>query len=175
MNVLMRTLERVLKALNFVSIIAAILMTLFVFFSVVMRYLVGQPLRFSNEFVGLLFVTIAFLAIPLAQYRRRHIGVDLLTELMPNRLRLAANAAGALILIVFCVSFGAVSYVYMDFSIMLGARSEVGELVLWPWIALMPICAVALGLVALVQLYEAITLLFGRNARTSNQPGSNES
>lgn len=147
--------------MNLVAAVAAILMTALVFSSAVMRYLLGAPMRFSDELTGLLFVTMAFLALPLGLLRRQHITVDLaISQLRPAGQRLAELVA-ALIMIVFAVVFIVASWGFVGFSQLIDARSEIAGLLLWPWMALMPICVGIMLIVTLCQMYDTIRWMRG--------------
>jgi TRAP-type C4-dicarboxylate transport system permease small subunit len=162
MRFVISLLDRLVRAMNLLATIAAVLMAVFVCLSSMMRYLVGAPFHFSDELVGLLFMAMAFLAIPLLQMRRRHISVDILTHIMPPKLQKLAELTATLILIAFGAAFIAVSYQYTAFSKLLDSHSEMGDLLLWPWMALMPVCTLILTLVALAQLYDTGRMLLGR-------------
>ncbi len=162
MNRLTVVLEKLAQAMNIVAVLAALLMTVVVFSSAVMRYLVGSPLMFSDELAGLLFVSMAFLAMPLGLMQRRHISVDIVARHLPPRLQGLAECLGILIFVVFAVWFIWEAYGFAAFSRMIGSRSDIGSLVLWPWMAIMPLCTLVLTLVALSQLIGAIRVLLGK-------------
>ena len=162
MEFLARNLHRLVSAMNVLGAIAAILMTTMVFSGAVMRYLFGAPLRFSDELVGLLFVAMAFLALPLGLLQRQHITVDIVTRKLRGGWRRLADLIAVLVLIAFAAAFILVSYRFASFSHLIDARSEIGALVLWPWMAVMPACTTIALLVALVQLYDILRQLLGR-------------
>ncbi|WP_407280660.1 TRAP transporter small permease subunit [Aromatoleum evansii] len=162
MHFLIRCLERLALGMNRLAAVAAVLMSLFVFLGVVMRYFVGAPFAFSDEFIGLLFATMAFLAMPLGLVMRRHIILDIVTRGLQGPLRHFVDIGATVILTTFCVWFLALSYDFADFSRLLDARSDIGSMLLWPWMAMLPLCTVVMVLVSLGQLFDSLRQLAGR-------------
>lgn len=175
MQRIVRLLTTLVRAMNALGAVAAVLMTAFVFLSAVMRYLAGSPLRFSDELVGLLFMSMAFLAIPLGQLQRRHICVDIVIHRLSDKFRKLAELLSSLILIAFAIVFIIESYEFTAFSQLLDSRSDIGQLLLWPWMAIMPLCIAVLVLVALAQLCDGIRVLLGRPALLPRQDGEDAS
>ena len=54
---------------------AGMLMTALIVLSAIMRYFVGAPFNFSEELVGLLSCSMAFLALPIGLIAREHIAI----------------------------------------------------------------------------------------------------
>ena len=162
MHLLVRCLERLSLGMNWLAAVAAVLMSFFVFLGVVMRYVVGAPFMFSDEFVGLLFVSMAFLAMPLGLVMRRHINLDLVTRDLRAPLRHVADVAATLILTAFAVWFMVLSYDFAAFSKLLDSRSDVGAMLLWPWMAILPLCTAIMVLVGIGQLFDSLHQLAGK-------------
>lgn len=55
--------------------------------NVTMRYVIGRPIVFAEELAAILLVWLAFVATSLTVYDRTQIGVTLLTEHLPHRVR----------------------------------------------------------------------------------------
>lgn len=164
MHFLIRCLEGLALGMNRLAAVAAVLMSLFVFLGVVMRYFVGAPFAFSDEFIGLLFATMAFLAMPLGLVMRRHIILDIVTRGLQGPLRHIVDIGATLILTTFCVWFLVLSYDFADYSRLLDARSDIGAMVLWPWMAMLPLCTVVLVLVSVAQMADSLRQLAGRSS-----------
>lgn len=162
MHFLIRSLERLALGMNRLAAVAAVLMSVFVFLGVVMRYFVGAPFAFSDEFIGLLFATMAFLAMPLGLVMRRHIILDIVTRGLQGPLRHLVDVAATVILTTFCVWFLVLSYDFADYSRMLDSRSDIGSMLLWPWMAMLPLCTAVLVLVSVGQLFDSLRQLAGR-------------
>lgn len=161
MRLLAPALRFMLHAMNILSALAAVLMAAMVVLASVMRYFVGAPLTFSDELVGLLFVAMACLAIPVALLNRRHLVVDLVVTQMPGRWRRIIDVFAALVFIVFGAAFAYNAFDFADFSRTIEARSDIGGLLLWPWMMIVPATFGIAILVALWQLVDAVRLVFG--------------
>lgn len=158
---LVRALGALVSALNVCAAVAGIALTLLVISSAVMRYLVGAPLKFSDELVGLLFLTLSFLALPLGLFHGRHVTLDIFTRrLRPAPAALAAAGASVLF-VAFAAVFVWQAWEFAMFSRLIDARSELGSLVLWPWMLMMAVTFAIALLVALVQLVDAVRRLGG--------------
>lgn len=161
MTVLVWLLRRLVFALNTLAVLSAVLMTCMVFLATIMRYFFGSPLIYSDEFVGILFICMAFFAMPVALLQRRHIAVDLIVRKAPHPLRAVFEIIAVLIFICFAVVFIYNAFDFADFSRQIGARSDIGGLLLWPWMMIMPASFTIGILVALIQLLDAIRVLVG--------------
>ena len=87
-------IERVLIALS-VSIAAV------VFLQVVFRYLLRQPLFWSEELPRYLLIWMTFLAAALAQRHDAHMNITLVVNWLPPRVRRAVRVLGNLVILGF--------------------------------------------------------------------------
>lgn len=62
-------------------------MTILVFVSVILRYLFAISYRWSDELVRYIFIYVVFLGIPIAYRHGDHIVVEIVTRLLPERMR----------------------------------------------------------------------------------------
>lgn len=136
--------------LNYLSAVAISIIACLVTLSVVARYLLDAPFRFTEELVGLLMSAALFLALPLAHMERRDVTVTLLTDHMPRALfRVAAILAQA-IAFVFSGVVAWDAWGQARFALRLHLKSEAAGLPLAPWLVVMPVCFVVLAIVALL-------------------------
>jgi len=70
---------------------AMVLMIVLIVVSVVMRYLMRQPLLGSNELIQLASVVLVMAALPYCTEKEAHIRVDILDNLLGSRGRLAGD------------------------------------------------------------------------------------
>jgi len=91
MNIFLRTLTRfdnILGKAEAVVIIAMVgVMTVIVFLQVVYRYVLTQPLHWSEELARYLFVWLSILGATLALQKRGHFGLDVLFQILPRQLK----------------------------------------------------------------------------------------
>jgi len=166
-----RAVEAVSHSLMLLATAAAVLLCAFVFLSSVMRYFVGAPFRFSDELVGLLFLTSSFLAMPKVLQANQHIRITLLVDRYPVALQRAVAVAAHLALLAFCGVFAWLSWQFAEFSYRLDSHSDVGRIWLFPWMLIMPASAALLFLIGLVNLVRI--LLGDRSAWSSSRdPGA---
>lgn len=85
---LLSVLDAVIGTVATVALIALILI---VFTNVVGRYVLSYSLTWGNEAAIWLFVSVIFLAVPLAHRARAHLSIDFLANLLPSRARIAAS------------------------------------------------------------------------------------
>ncbi|ESR22527.1 Tripartite ATP-independent periplasmic transporter, DctQ component [Lutibaculum baratangense AMV1] len=162
MRVIAQGLRWLVWTMNVLAGVALILMTALVVLATVMRYFVGAPLMFSDELVGLLFCGTSFLAIPISLLQRRHISVDIVVGNLPDRGRRLIDVLAVLIFITFAAAFIYNAFDFADFSRQIGSSSDIGSLLLWPWMMVLPATFLVAALIALIQLVDAVRILFGR-------------
>jgi TRAP-type C4-dicarboxylate transport system permease small subunit len=121
--------------------------------SVVMRYAIGAPLRFSEELAGLLLAMSAFLAMPLTVAADLNIRVSLLPDRLPAPARNWLFVFGQLILFVFGVVFLHEAWKLAEFTVARNLKTEQARLPLTPWMMAM---VAAIALTALLAAWRAL-------------------
>lgn len=147
---------------------AACLTTLgFVCYAIAMRYFFNQPQAWSDEAVGWLVVVLVMLALPEAQRRGEHIGVDALTERLRGRARRGVAVLGIVSVAIVAWLFVTEGIETVEFTRMIGLLSNVlPDIPLWAVQALIPIGGALLLLVTLSQL---LCYLAGLEPRTAHK------
>ncbi len=69
------------------AVIGLAAMTILVFVSVALRYLFAISYRWSDELTRYIFIYVVFLGIPIAYRHGDHIVVEIVTRLLPERVR----------------------------------------------------------------------------------------
>ena len=115
--------------------------------SVTMRYFAFAPFRFTEELVGLLMTAAFFLALPLATLRAEHVRVVVLVRALPKAAQMWIGRLAALFGGAFCLWFLAICIPWLEFAFDRNIKTEVGRLLMYPWMALLPL-SMALSLVA---------------------------
>jgi len=142
----MYTLAKSIAALLLrLSTCCGIVLTSFVALSAVMRYVVGAPLPFTEELVGLLFSALVFLALPYVTLHRQHIEVTLLTDRFPPAVRRWTDRLANGLVILFAVWFGIYAFDFAAVSYQVQARTDIANVVLWPWMALIVLACVLMA------------------------------
>jgi len=124
-------------------------------YSVAMRYFVNQPQAWIDEAVGYLLVASVMLAAAAALRDGEHICVDIITEKLSSKGQRLIAFAGTIAVAVAAALVLVEGYGTVEFSRMVGLRSN-GYLALPLWVPqlLIPIGAALLGLAAIAALIE---------------------
>lgn len=107
--------------------------------SVAMRHVANAPFRFTEELVGLLMTTAFFLVLPLVTLKSEHVRVQILLTALPARISGLVTGLAALFGIGFCLWFFWLSIPWFEFAFNRTIKSEVARLLLYPWMALLPL------------------------------------
>jgi len=149
------------RSLTVTAAVAGGVMCVFIMLSVFMRYFVGAPFRFTEELVGLLFAAMVFLVLPVAEIRNMHIRVTVLTNLFTPFWRAIAELGSMLAVVAFAVIFGLLSFDFAAMSYLIGSKTSMGGMLLYPWMGLMPLASGLLGFAVVLRHIEHL-LAHGR-------------
>jgi len=134
-----RTLERAFIGMTCLAALASCGIVLLIGASVSMRYFALTPFRFTEELVGLLMTTAFFLALPLATLRAEHVRIVALVTVIPDKYSRIAQKLAGLFGMVFCLWLLILSLPWLEFAIQRNIKTEVGRLLMYPWMALFPL------------------------------------
>lgn len=115
-------LKRFDRMVEYVIIVIYTIIIVAMFAQVVFRYVVNDPLSWSEELARYMFVWLCYLGAYVAVLRNAHVGVDYLTRLMPpmhsERLRrvLALVAIAALLVVLYQGSLLAIDNIGAEWS-----------------------------------------------------------
>ena len=135
-----------------ISVVSGVAMAALVVLGVLMRYLFGAPLGFSDELVGLLFVLIAFAILPANELQGRNIRVTLVVDRLPPRVRAQCRLASQFLALLFALVFGYLSFRFAMVSAKFDARMDSLDFSLVPWIMIIPVTLLVTGGVALAHI-----------------------
>ena len=110
----MKPLDRLNRAIVFLSAIALLVASCVLTYSVVLRYFSPQPTDWQDEFSVFLLIGVTFMSAAWVQSQRGHIGIEAVATLLPPsldrwRLRLV-DVASAL----FCAFFAWKSWTLLE-------------------------------------------------------------
>jgi TRAP-type C4-dicarboxylate transport system permease small subunit len=148
-------LSGIARALLAMAAVSALSMTGLVVLASVMRYIVGSPFRFTEELVALLYAAMMFLTVPLCTLRNQHISVTLVLDKVGAGGRRLFRLLACLVTLAFVAWFIVESYKFAAFARDIGARSEQVDILLWPWMALMPATMALVAVIVAVQTVQA--------------------
>lgn len=147
-----RALLTLARYVAYIASAALVVMVALVVLSAVMRYGFRSPFHFTEEFVGLLFLATSFLTIPLNAAQGKMIRIVVLVNLVPKKFTWIVEIFFQLVLTVFSFWFFAASAEFARFAWEIEARSEQAEILLAPWMALMPCSMFLVGLISVMKL-----------------------
>ena len=119
--------------------------------SVVMRYFAHAPFRFTEELVGLLMTAAFFLALPLATLRAKHVRILVLVTSLPDQIKRRMTTIAGILGAAFCLWFLALCLPWLEFALDRNIRTEVGRLLMYPWMALLPLSMLLTALAFLIR------------------------
>ncbi len=114
MTQVLRWFDGAASVLAGLAALLAVIMSVFVVLSSVMRYLVGAPFAFTEELVGLLFTAMIFAGLPVCTLRRSHICVTIVPDLLGGASRRFVDRVAYALLFGFCVWFGVLTLEYLQ-------------------------------------------------------------
>ncbi|MEO8654042.1 MAG: TRAP transporter small permease subunit [Ramlibacter sp.] len=139
--------------------------------SSIRRYVLGSPIAYTEELAGLLFVVTSFAAVPFGVMSGRHIRLLLVWRHLPQPLASWLGVIGDLLAVAVLWVIVTQMVAFAEYTRQVGARSEISELLLWPWMYFMPLSLSLLGLaLAWRALMRAVETRHGRYS--SLEPGA---
>lgn len=156
-----RLLSKLAKLASFLGAICVVLMMLHVTGDVVGRYLFNAPLPGTTVIVAHYYmIVLVFIAIGVAEEKRSHISVDVLTDLMPERPRNVLSVLSGMLTVAVIVILAIAGWSEAMKKTKMGATMEQGSQMIdiWQSYWLLPIGA---ALMALIAGYRVITQITG--------------
>ena len=138
-NSLYETLESLLTAMAILGALSASGIVLIIGASVSMRYFAFAPFSFTEELVGLLMTVSFFLALPLATLHSKHVRISIFITALTEKHRSWATKISRILGTIFCVWLLVLSLPWLDFAIDRNIKTEVGRLLMYPWMLVIPI------------------------------------
>lgn len=164
--------ERVMGVICWIQGVAASLsvagMVLLLVGSSLRRYVFGKPIPVTEELGALLFVTLAFLSITEGFMADRQVRIQLVWRLLPRRVKGWAMIAGHGLSVFALVLIIRATWEFAFFSYQVGAETYITEILMWPWMMLIPI---SLGILAAATV---VRMLVDLHAVLSGDPVKEE-
>jgi TRAP-type C4-dicarboxylate transport system permease small subunit len=144
-------LESLFIAMAVLGTVSGVLIVGLIGASVTMRYLAYTPFRFTEELVGLLMTAAFSLVLPLITLRSKHVRVLMFLNFMPQGATRIANIIARLFGLIFCLWFFFLCLPWFEFAFDRMIKTEVGRMLMYPWMALMPLSFLLTGLAFVVR------------------------
>ena len=148
-------MNRFIEGLEKLLGLALIAAVAFNFVNVVGRYIFGRTFIAADEVQIFIMVYIAFLGAAVATWRRLHLRMDVLVQLLPRRAQAALAAAELVLVLVLAAFVLYVSSGYVAQMAGLDARSQNAGIPMW-----LPHSAIVLGfgLIAVLAVLQIVQL-----------------
>lgn len=136
---------------------ATLTILVIVAYSVVMRYVFGTPITWTDELASYLLVVVVMAGAADVMARREHIGVDLITNALSGRAKILVEMWGLVAVLIVAGTLIYSGYLVAGFADMVGMLSD-GYLEVPMWIPLATI-PVGMGLLSIVTVLRLAALL----------------
>jgi TRAP-type C4-dicarboxylate transport system permease small subunit len=153
----LRMAETAVRVLCRIAMAGAVLLLAGIFsliiYSVLMRYFAGRPQPWIDEAIGWLLVGSVMLSIPEVQRRGDHIGIDVVTRAVSERMRKALMLGGLAMVLGSALVFTREGIEMVSFSRMINVLSnQIPEVPLWIVQGFVPVGFGLMAMVALMQI-----------------------
>ena len=145
------SLESLLAAMAILGALSASGIVLIIGASVSMRYFAFAPFSFTEELVGLLMTVSFFLALPLATIRSEHVRISVFIAALTEKHRSWATKISRILGTIFCLWLLLLSIPWLEFAIERNIKTEVGRLLMYPWMLVIPISVILTMIAFIVQ------------------------
>lgn len=138
-NLLRQGLEKLALALASVAVLGMISIVAIIVTSVIMRKFANSPLHMTEEVVGLLLSVSLFLGLPMVTLKAKHVRVALLANMLSRNLQTHLQTLALIVGIGF---FGWLIYKavpWFEFGHRLNLKTETTRILLYPWMAMLPL------------------------------------
>ena len=112
--------------------------------------------------VGLLLATTFLLALPNGLIDNSHLRITILADRLPRLGRIIAKTVANSILVVFAAVFLFESYNYTAVSYKYNSRSEMAEILLYPWMGLMMLVSALIILIVADNIFQIVRELISQ-------------
>ena len=136
------------------------------------RYVFGRPIALTEELGSLLFVIVAFMAASESFLTNRQIRTEVIWQLLPARWRGPAIVAGHLGAAAVLAVFTWQTWRFAYFSFELNSRSHLTDILLWPFMMVIPVSLAILVLAIVARSVNDILDLRADKPMRSRPPST---
>lgn len=151
-QVLLRGLEGLALAMAVIAAVCMVGIVAIITTGVVMRRFAATPLHITEDVVGLMLSAVLFLGLPLVTLRSQHVRVAIVANAVQPRFPLAVHMAAMLVGVVFFGWIFVNALPWLEFAWKRNLRSETARLLLYPWMAVLPLSVGLTGVIFAARL-----------------------
>lgn len=159
------SLDRASLCAGKIDAVLTIILTLFVSYSVFVRYVLNSPLWWVEEIMAYIWIYIAALSFPYATMLESHVASDIISARFPARLKHLITILGYVMAFMVCIVMVVKGITTTWFYYVLDWRSDtLLEAPLWiVWVSV-PVGFCLMGFQVLLKLYAITQRLFSTEA-----------
>ena len=158
LEILMQVTEKIGRLSIGIACLEIGFLTILVFASSISRYAVGRAIGFTDELVGLLFLSAAILTLTYGFYENKLIRLEVVFAKLPPRWKTGLDGLG---LIASAAVFFVIALATLGFAmdcLEYGSRTTATNILLWPWALTIPfslaLVSVSMGLTGIYRFIE---------------------
>ena len=151
-RVLRRGLEGLALAMALLAAIGMAAIVTIIVTSVTMRKLFNAPLHFTEEVVGLLLSVSLLLALPMVTLKGGHVRVSILANHLRGWQRRVLSGLAACVGIGLCAWVAIEAVPWLEFAVRLNLKTETSRILLYPWMAMLPLSLLLTAIVFVARL-----------------------
>lgn len=147
-----RGLEVLALAMAILASVAMVGIVAIIVTGVVMRRFFNTPLHITEDLVGLMLSAVLFLGLPLVTLRSQHVRVSIVADALTPRFATPVRIAAMLVGVLFFGWILIESIPWFEFAVKRGLKTETARILLYPWMAVVPLSVGLTGLIYLGRL-----------------------
>ncbi|HUT50498.1 MAG TPA: TRAP transporter small permease [Alphaproteobacteria bacterium] len=151
------------------AVVLAVMLML-TFADVIGREVLEAPIVANNEMTELLMGLVVYLGVGLTTRMRGHVRVDILLNILPDRVRAVANAVTLALCAVFVAAMSWQLYERAVVKFTKGDTTDLWKIPTWPVAGIMTLCAALMAVLLFMQWTQAL-----RHAVTGIPPVEDDS
>lgn len=151
-------LDRLALACAALAALGMTAIVLIIVTSVLMRKFANTPVHITEEVVGLLLSVSLFLGLPMVTLKAKHVRVSLVVGLLTGKWRTAIHILALLVGIGFFGWLIIETIPWFEFAFKRSLKTETSRILLYPWMALMPLSLGLTGLIFLARLVGIVEM-----------------
>lgn len=149
-NLIRQGLEKLALALASIAVLGMVSIVAVIITSVIMRKFANSPLHITEEVVGLLLSVSLFLGLPMVTLKAKHVRVALLANMLNKKLQTHLQTIALIVAIGFFSWLIYKAIPWFEFGHRLNLKTETTRILLYPWMAMLPLslsvtCAILLA------------------------------
>ena len=127
--------------------------------SALVRYIFNAPIAYTEDLSGLLFVIVFTASMAHAANQGSHFRIVLVWSRLSASLRAYAMILGDMMTVLAFAVIAKVAWEFADLSKTLNSRSDFGDLLLWPWMMIVPASIACFCFAVIVQILNTLRRL----------------